>query len=86
MFVRRKSLSLHHDLRKSVICGVEQLAARWAHNPKVVCSSQTSATLERRCDSSLFFVPIRKIVSEILKSYFGNPIGEGLVFWLPNDC
>ena len=25
--------------------GVEQLVARWAHNPKVVCSSQASATL-----------------------------------------
>ena len=24
--------------------GVEQLVARWAHNPKVVCSSQASAT------------------------------------------
>jgi hypothetical protein len=23
---------------------VEQLVARWAHNPKVVCSSQASAT------------------------------------------
>ena len=27
--------------------GVEQLVARWAHNPKVVCSSQASATSRR---------------------------------------
>ena len=27
--------------------GVEQLVARWAHNPKVVCSSQASATKEK---------------------------------------
>ena len=27
--------------------GVEQLVARWAHNPKVVCSSQASATKKR---------------------------------------
>jgi hypothetical protein len=26
---------------------VEQLVARWAHNPKVVCSSQASATKKR---------------------------------------
>jgi hypothetical protein len=26
---------------------VEQLVARWAHNPKVVCSSQASATNKR---------------------------------------
>ncbi len=25
-------------------CGMEQLVARWAHNPKVVCSSQAPAT------------------------------------------
>ena len=28
--------------------GVEQLVARWAHNPKVVCSSQASATKYRK--------------------------------------
>ena len=27
--------------------GVEQLVARWAHNPKVVCSSQASATTNK---------------------------------------
>ena len=37
--------------------GVEQLVARWAHNPKVVCSSQASAT--KKVDdfqSSTFFL------------------------------
>ena len=28
--------------------GVEQLVARWAHNPKVVCSSQASATRKEK--------------------------------------
>ena len=32
--------------------GVEQLVARWAHNPKVVCSSQASATLPKKQDAS----------------------------------
>lgn len=37
--------------------GVEQLVARWAHNPKVVCSSQASATSikeKQNCFSFLF--------------------------------
>ena len=34
---------LHSQLRNKHR-GVEQLVARWAHNPKVVCSSQASAT------------------------------------------
>ena len=38
--------------KKQYLCtqkhrGVEQLVARWAHNPKVVCSSQASATRKR---------------------------------------
>ena len=32
-------------LAKKKYRGVEQLVARWAHNPKVVCSSQASATI-----------------------------------------
>jgi hypothetical protein len=37
---------------------VEQLVARWAHNPKVVCSSQASATKEDRQSGGLFhFIP-----------------------------
>ena len=40
---------------KSKHRGVEQLVARWAHNPKVVCSSQASATTRRsKCFS--FFI------------------------------
>lgn len=32
-------------------CGVEQLVARWAHNPKVGGSSPPPAT--KRCDSAI---------------------------------
>ena len=35
--------------------GVEQLVARWAHNPKVVCSSQASATKKRSLIQRSFF-------------------------------
>jgi hypothetical protein len=35
---------------------VEQLVARWAHNPKVVCSSQASATT-RETSGFSFFMP-----------------------------
>lgn len=39
--------------------GVEQLVARWAHNPKVVCSSQASATYQTfRSFSGRFFLYI----------------------------
>ena len=34
--------------------GVEQLVARWAHNPKVVCSSQASATTRETSGFSFF--------------------------------
>ena len=36
--------------------GVEQLVARWAHNPKVVCSSQASATNLGRSNRFSFFL------------------------------
>ena len=36
--------------------GVEQLVARWAHNPKVVCSSQASATKEEKQMLLFFFI------------------------------
>ena len=42
---------------KSKHRGVEQLVARWAHNPKVVCSSQASATTRRSKCFSLFLCP-----------------------------
>ena len=41
------SVSLKHQKREKVLkiyCGVEQLVARWAHNPKVVRSSRAPAT------------------------------------------
>ena len=43
---------LHSQLRNKHR-GVEQLVARWAHNPKVVCSSQASAT---RKDNIIFLI------------------------------
>ena len=39
LVLKLKAVPLHSQYR-----GVEQLVARWAHNPKVVCSSQASAT------------------------------------------
>ena len=45
---------------KSKHRGVEQLVARWAHNPKVVCSSQASATIRRSKCFSFFY--IRKLL------------------------
>lgn len=35
--------------------GVEQLVARWAHNPKVIRSSRISATKKRRIVEMRFF-------------------------------
>ncbi len=40
--VNTKAVPLHSQYR-----GVEQLVARWAHNPKVIRSSRVSATKER---------------------------------------
>ena len=43
-----------------IYCGVEQLVARWAHNPKVVGSSPTPATREDSSSDlmgSFLFVP-----------------------------
>ena len=43
MHIKNKRRTFAHELKKQHR-GVEQLVARWAHNPKVVCSSQASAT------------------------------------------
>ena len=43
LHTKNKSRTFALELRKQHR-GVEQLVARWAHNPKVVCSSQASAT------------------------------------------
>ena len=40
--------------------GVEQLVARWAHNPKVVCSSQASATRKEKQMLLLFYFLLLK--------------------------
>ena len=42
--LRFLDVHLHTEITK--YCGVEQLVARWAHNPKVVSSSLTPATKE----------------------------------------
>ena len=36
--------ALKRKRHTKIYCGVEQLVARWAHNPKVVSSSLTPAT------------------------------------------
>ena len=41
--------------RKKIYRGVEQLVARWAHNPKVVGSSPTSATSDKATFVALSF-------------------------------
>ena len=40
----------------TIYCGVEQLVARWAHNPKVVSSSLAPATQKAVEKSAAFFV------------------------------
>ena len=46
--------------------GVEQLVARWAHNPKVVCSSQASATIRRSNRFSFFLC----LFADYVQKYF----------------
>ena len=41
-----------------IYCGVEQLVARWAHNPKVVGSSPAPATQNSRNTHSGFFYAV----------------------------
>ena len=36
---------------------MEQLVARWAHNPKAVGSSPAPATIESQCFTLTFFMP-----------------------------
>ena len=53
--LRFLNVHLHTEIAK--YCGVEQLVARWAHNPKVVSSSLTPATkrsLARKCEVFLW--------------------------------
>ena len=42
--------------------GVEQLVARWAHNPKVAGSSPVPATREKRAYLLSFFMPKNHLV------------------------
>ncbi len=54
---RLKPLYLQPQKRRNLLkiyCGVEQLVARWAHNPKVVSSSLAPATRKPR-NKILFF-------------------------------
>ena len=49
----KNTLPLHSKYR-----GVEQLVARWAHNPKVIGSSPVSATKSKESlKSGSFFMP-----------------------------
>ena len=59
---------------KSKHRGVEQLVARWAHNPKVVCSSQASATIRRsKCFS--FFISGNSYILSI-RIFFSDCLWE----------
>ena len=54
----KKSRTFASQLRNKAIDkhrGVEQLVARWAHNPKVIRSSRISATKKRRIVEMRFF-------------------------------
>ena len=49
---------LKRTLPKRIYCGVEQLVARWAHNPKVIGSSPVPATTPlKSMVSGAFFMP-----------------------------
>ena len=52
-FFWKKRASLHSQLYR----GVEQLVARWAHNPKVVSSSLAPATSKEVLKKTSFFMP-----------------------------
>ena len=39
-----KAFSSIKTIKTKIYCGVEQLVARWAHNPKVIGSSPVPAT------------------------------------------
>ena len=50
--------------------GVEQLVARWAHNPKVAGSSPVPATREKRVKGLSFLFYIYKKYNKIIFLYF----------------
>jgi putative endonuclease len=57
-----------------IYCGVEQLVARWAHNPKAVCSSHTPATrksfsLTRKAFFNLIFTPMFTVYALYSKAF-----------------
>ena len=54
--------------------GVEQLVARWAHNPKVAGSSPVPATREKRAYLLSFFMPKNQLAQHWSnKSTFSLP-------------
>ena len=63
----------------SLLCapnrGVEQLVARWAHNPKVVSSSLTPVTQNPRPLSLGFFI-LQNMSSKLFKSGFVSIVGK----------
>ena len=76
LHTKNKSRTFALELRKQHR-GVEQLVARWAHNPKVVCSSQASATTNEisRCgavSSSLTPKPKCRLFDLGLRNYERN--------------
>ena len=77
-------LSLHPHLkpRCTGYCGVEQLVARRAHNPKAVGSSPTPATLKRIKKLVLFFYCM--FYTYVLYSDLANKIYIGFTADLEN--
>jgi hypothetical protein len=70
------ALSLVQWKPLTTYCGVEQLVARWAHNPKVVGSSPTPATKKQseseereRKTHTLFFFELQAKRSHTLSFY-----------------
>ncbi len=77
--IEKKPLYLHPRLRNKhkrkrskktikifkIYCGVEQLVARWAHNPKVARSSRVPATTKRRIKNWFSFFRFKAFVCSI---------------------
>ena len=58
----RQAFSSTKTIITKIYCGVEQLVARWAHNPKVIGSSPVPATTADSFIESAFFVEMDHLV------------------------
>ncbi len=73
LHTKNKSRTFALELRKQHR-GVEQLVARWAHNPKVVCSSQASATRRETFKRRFSFLFYQYTPKEVLPPLTFPPI------------